>query len=82
MELAVNINLQLELTTEEEPIQQRVESPVRGGRTLNPMIMNLPMWEITTIVGIQLEVMRVKFGALPTILIWNTMHVQFPFVLR
>ena len=77
MALAVSIILQVEETTEEQPTQQQVESLVRDGQVLSSMIL----WGNTTTVGTWLGVMRVKFGATPTILVLNGESAQFLSVL-
>ena len=63
--------------TEEQPIQQREESLVRGGRTQSHMTIRSPMLVITTSVGILMGILRVC-GAIPqTQILWEV-TVQFP----
>ena len=81
MALAASITLQRAETTEEEPMLQRMESHVRGGRTFkHGLISN--MWVIITTAETHLGVMRYKYGASLANQLPNGDYVQFPSVLR
>ena len=77
--LVASITPHLGGTTEEQPIQQQVESHVRSGRTLSQMTMTSLMWVITASAAILVEVVRFKSGAWPMTPVWNMTSVQFPF---
>ena len=80
MMLAASIGLHWEETTEEQPTQHGMESLVRSGRTLNPMITSSLISVITTSAEILLGVVLLKYGAIPQIPSIQDSYVQFPSV--
>ena len=80
MMLAVSISLHLEGTTEEQPTQQGMDFLARSGRTLSPITIRTPMWEITTTAGILMGIPMVC-GASPLTQIREHNTVQSPFAL-
>ena len=79
MMLAASISLHWEGTTEEQPIQLRVEFLVRGGLTLIPMIMSTLQWVITTSAEILMGIPMGR-GALPLTLTLKHSTALFPSV--
>ena len=65
-------------TMREKPEPRLKESPVRNGRTHNRIGTVSPMWEITTSVGIPMELPNPRCGATPLIQNVSARTALFP----